>query len=81
MVATFGSVEVILFCDLVPVGEIIVDAITGECDLLSRADIEAGYFDQQSQWAAFCGVLSFLGARLGARHNIFSYIVQYLCIF
>ena len=49
MVATFGSAEVILFCDLVPVGEIIVDAITGECDLLSRADIEAGYFDQQSQ--------------------------------
>tara|TARA_R110001592_G_scaffold237556_1_gene496785 strand:+ start:607 stop:795 length:189 start_codon:yes stop_codon:yes gene_type:complete len=45
VIADDYGVQVTLLCDLVPVGEILVGAITGECDLLSGADVEAGYFD------------------------------------
>ena len=40
------SVQVTLFCDLVPVGEIIVDAKTGECDVLDSEQIAASCVTQ-----------------------------------
>lgn len=41
VIADDHSVQVTLFCDLVPVGEIIVDAMTGECDVLDLEGIAA----------------------------------------
>lgn len=40
------SVQVTLFCDLEPVGEIIVDAMTGECDVLDSEGIAASCISQ-----------------------------------
>ena len=46
VIADDYGVQVTLLCDLVPVGEILADATTGECDVLCREDIEAGCFDE-----------------------------------
>ena len=44
VIANDYGVQVTLLCDLVPVGEILADAITGECDVLCSAGIDASCF-------------------------------------